>query len=80
MRTTLFPLATVLSGHLDAIPAMSDVDVVVVGGGSAGCTAAIVAARGGARVLVIEKSARLGGIGTAVLDTFYGFYTPGREP
>jgi hypothetical protein len=79
MRTSPFPLAAVLRGHLDAIPAMADVDVVVVGGGSAGCTAAIAAARGGARVLIIEKSARLGGIGTAVLDTFYGFYTPGEN-
>lgn len=79
MTTTPFPLAAVLSGHLDAVPALPDVDVVVVGGGSAGCTAAIAAARGGVRVLVIEKSARLGGIGTAVLDTFYGFYTPGEN-
>ena len=52
-------------------------DVVVVGSGSAGSTAAIAAARGGADVLLIEKLPFLGGVSTAVLDTFYGFYTPG---
>jgi hypothetical protein len=52
-------------------------DVVVVGSGSAGSTAAIAAARGGASVLLVEKLPFLGGTSTAVLDTFYGFYTPG---
>lgn len=54
-------------------------DVVVVGSGSAGSTAAIAAARGGASVLLIEKLPFLGGTSTAVLDTFYGFYTPGSR-
>ena len=54
-------------------------DVVVVGSGSAGSTAAIAAARGGAEVLLIEKLPFLGGVSTAVLDTFYGFYTPGAR-
>jgi FAD-dependent oxidoreductase family protein len=54
-------------------------DVVVVGSGSAGSTAAIAAARGGANVLLIEKLPFLGGVSTAVLDTFYGFYTPGAH-
>ncbi|HET9520258.1 MAG TPA: FAD-dependent oxidoreductase [Candidatus Limnocylindrales bacterium] len=52
-------------------------DVVVVGSGSAGSTAAIAAARGGASVVLVEKLPFLGGTSTAVLDTFYGFYTPG---
>ena len=52
-------------------------DVVVVGSGSAGSSAAIAAARGGASVLLLEKLPFLGGTSTAVLDTFYGFYTPG---
>ena len=52
-------------------------DVVVVGSGSAGSTAAIAAARGGADTLLIEKLPFLGGVSTAVIDTFYGFYTPG---
>lgn len=54
-------------------------DVVVVGSGAAGSSAAIAAARTGARTLVIEKLPFLGGTSTAVLDTFYGFYTPGER-
>ncbi|MEW9548391.1 FAD-dependent oxidoreductase [Nonomuraea sp. NPDC050783] len=53
-------------------------DVVVVGGGSAGCAAAVAAARSGARTLLVEAAGFLGGTGAAVLDTFYGFYAPGR--
>jgi hypothetical protein len=54
-------------------------DVLVAGGGSAGCAAAIAAAREGARTLLIEAVGFLGGTGAAVLDTFYGFYAPGGE-
>ncbi len=55
-------------------------DVVVVGSGAAGSSAAIGASRTGARTLLIEKLPFLGGNSTAVLDTFYGFYTPGESP
>lgn len=60
-------------------PLLERADVVVVGSGSAGSTAAIAAARGGASVVLLEKQAFLGGTSTAVLDTFYGFYTPGSR-
>jgi glycine/D-amino acid oxidase-like deaminating enzyme len=54
-------------------------DVLVVGSGSAGSTAAIAAARAGARTLLLERYGFLGGTSTLVLDTFYGFYTPGSR-
>ena len=42
-------------------------DVIVLGGGPAGCTAAAAAAREGARTLLVEATAGLGGSGTAAL-------------
>ena len=42
-------------------------DVIVVGGGPAGCTAAAAAAREGARTLLIEQTGSLGGMGTSGL-------------
>jgi len=56
------------------------VDVLVVGAGSAGSTAAIAAARAGASTLLVDRFGFLGGTSTAVLDTFYAFYTPGAQP
>jgi glycine/D-amino acid oxidase-like deaminating enzyme len=56
---------------------IAEADIVVVGSGSAGSCAAIAAARRGVRVLLLERSGFLGGTSTAVLDTFYGFFTPG---
>ncbi len=55
-------------------------DVLVVGAGSAGSIAAISAARLGARTLLVDRLAFMGGTSTAVLDTFYAFYTPGPHP
>jgi glycine/D-amino acid oxidase-like deaminating enzyme len=54
-------------------------DVVVVGAGSAGSSAAISAGRLGARTLLLDRLPFLGGTSTAVLDTFYAFYTPGEK-
>ena len=52
-------------------------DIVVIGGGSAGLCAAISAARAGAKVILIERSDRLGGMGTlAKVHTFCGLYHP----
>jgi hypothetical protein len=55
-------------------------DVVVVGAGSAGSSAAISAARQGASTLLIDRLGFMGGTSTSVLDTFYAFYTPGQAP
>ena len=62
------------------LPLLADADVCVVGSGSAGSTAAIAAGRAGASVVLVEKLPFLGGTSTAVLDTFYGFWTPGGTP
>lgn len=56
-------------------------DLIVAGAGSAGCCAALAARRLGVpRVLLVERYGFLGGTSTGVLDTFYGFFTPGPEP
>jgi hypothetical protein len=61
------------------LPDRGAYDVVVVGAGSAVASAAVAAARNGAHTLLLEKLPFLGGVSTAVLDTFYGFYTPGTR-
>jgi len=46
-------------------------DVIVVGGGIAGVSASVAAARGGLKVLLIEKSVNLGGLATSGLISWY---------
>jgi hypothetical protein len=45
----------------------NDYEVIVVGGGPSGCTAAAAAAREGAKTLLIEATGALGGMGTSGL-------------
>ena len=67
--------------HHSRIETLTQVDVLVVGAGSAGCCAAMAARESGAeRVMLIERAGFPGGISTQVLDTFYGFFTPGDAP
>lgn len=61
------------------LPLFDRADVVVLGAGSGGCTAAIAAARTGADTLLVERYGFLGGTSTMVLDSFYGFYLPGND-
>ena len=49
------------------VPLDDSWDVIVAGGGPAGCTAAIAAAREGARTLLLESTGALGGAGTSAL-------------
>jgi glycine/D-amino acid oxidase-like deaminating enzyme len=66
---------------LERIPVLATVDILVVGGGSAGCCAALAAREtAGASVAVLERYGFLGGTSTQMLDTFYGFFTPGAHP
>lgn len=57
-----------------------DVDVLVVGGGTSGCAAAIAAARRGARVMIVDRYGFLGGTATAAMvAVLCGVYTCGPE-
>ena len=49
------------------IPVFAETDVLVVGGGPAGCAAAVAAARVGARVVLLERYGYLGGLSTGGL-------------
>ena len=63
------------------IPVKDNVDVLVVGGGSAGVTAAIAAARCGAKTLVIERYGFLGGLvtgGPTGMHTYFNCYHDGN--
>lgn len=56
---------TILPKH--PVPLDDSWDVIVIGGGPAGCAAATSAAREGARTLLLESTATLGGSGTSAL-------------
>jgi hypothetical protein len=55
------------------------VDVLVVGGGNAGCAAAIAAARHGARTLLVERYGFLGGTATAAMVGPWMTFHSGKE-
>ncbi|MGH2519851.1 MAG: FAD-dependent oxidoreductase, partial [Chloroflexota bacterium] len=48
-------------------PVFAETEVLVVGGGPAGCAAAVAAARAGAQVLLVERYGHLGGLSTGGL-------------
>ncbi|HEY9084324.1 MAG TPA: FAD-dependent oxidoreductase [Candidatus Tyrphobacter sp.] len=56
-----------------------DYDVLVVGGGNAGCAAAIAAARGGAKTLLVERYGFLGGTATASMVGPWMTFHSGKE-
>ena len=64
-------MTDIKKGFLDyrgrRIPFLGNYDTIVVGGGSAGVSAAISSAEGGCRTLIVEKSIRLGGTSTNAL-------------
>ncbi len=51
-------------GKPAALPVIDEVDVLVVGGGTSGATAAMVAGRGGVSTALVEMNPGLGGTGT----------------
>lgn len=63
------------------IPLLLATDILVVGAGSAGCMAALAAAEQKKfSVMLVERYGFPGGTSTQMLDTFYGFFTPGDAP
>lgn len=76
---TAWNLICLSPAEAEHIPVMWEADVAVVGGGSAGCAAAVVSARHGARTILIESGGFFGGTAVAVLDTMYGFFPAGSD-
>lgn len=65
----------------NTIPLLAQIDVLVIGAGSSGCMAALAAARQKKySVMLVERYGFPGGTSTQMLDTFYGFFTPGTSP
>lgn len=63
------------------IPLLAETDILIVGAGSAGCIAALSASQSGKyKVMLVERYGFPGGTSTQMLDTFYGFFTPGEAP
>ena len=64
------------------VPLLAETDILVIGAGSAGCVAALSAAgrKAGVSVMLVERYGFPGGTSTQMLDTFYGFFTPGNTP
>lgn len=56
------------------IPVIAETDVLVVGGGPAGLTAAIAAARTGAKTIIVERYGCLGGVLTQVGVESFAWY------
>jgi len=73
-----------VSGRLalpaEALPVAAEVDLAVIGGGSAGCAAAITGARAGLRTALVEEMPFLGGMSTGgCVGTYCGFYLKQRD-
>lgn len=67
-----------LSCPSESLPVLETVDVVVIGGGTAGAAAGVGAAESGANTLVIEPLHGLGGIGTiGMISVYYHGYEGG---
>lgn len=61
-------------------PVIAQTDVLVIGGGPAGLTAAIAAGRLGARTMIVERYGSLGGVLTQVgVESFAWYRHPGTE-
>jgi len=67
--------------NIEKLPILASTDILVVGAGSAGCVAALAASLNKKySVMLVERYGFPGGTSTQMLDTFYGFFTPGDNP
>jgi hypothetical protein len=67
-----------MTNYTKEITNVIETEIVVIGGGSAGTNAAIAAGSESKKTLLIERYGFIGGTSTYILDTFYGFYIPGK--
>jgi len=65
----------IAAAGLAAVAGAADYDVIVAGGGPAGIGAGYMAAKRGAKTLVIEKSGRLGGMGVSAMVSPFSMAT-----
>ena len=67
--------------HSNAAPRVIETQLVVVGAGISGISAALEAAKSGSSVVLVDAGQQLGGQSTgSMLGTFCGFYSNGPEP
>ncbi len=70
-------LTATIDAPANRLPVIDTYDVIVIGGGTGGASAAIASGRAGARTLLCESLAVLGGVGTAgqICKYYYGNIT-----
>jgi ribulose 1,5-bisphosphate synthetase/thiazole synthase len=70
------PATSTISEPARQTPVLREVDVLVVGAGTSGCSAAVAAARRGVRVAIVDRYGFLGGTATAAMvGCLCGVYT-----
>jgi flavin-dependent dehydrogenase len=62
------------------VPVLAEVDVLVVGGGPSGVSAAVAGARSGARTMLLEQSGAFGGMWTSGLVITLAGYNSWLQP